>query len=85
MSKLFLICQPGLLCTAGTVLLIINYIILQRMKGYYLFPGTYDSGMVGLCNIVFPIFLSMLGPLLPCITVNIFKSTPAQLTLQHNN
>lgn len=43
-------------------------------EGVLPFPGTYDSGMVGLCNIVFPIFLSMLGPLLPCITVNIFKA-----------
>lgn len=53
--------QPGLLCTAGTVLFAIQFIISHSMKGYYPFLGMYDSGIVGLCNNVFPIVLSMLG------------------------
>lgn len=35
-----LIFQPGLLCTAGTVLFAIHYIISHSMKGYYPFLGT---------------------------------------------
>lgn len=50
------------------------FIISHSMKGYYPVLGTY-SNMVGLCNNVLPIVLSMLG--LFCITVIIFRSTPA--------
>lgn len=31
------------------------------MKGFHIFVGTHNCGMVGLCNNVFPIVLSLSG------------------------
>lgn len=58
-----------------------------HMKEFHIFVGTHNCGMVGLCNNVFPIVLSLSGPC--CHALRVIKktkktSTPAQLSSQHN-